>query len=62
MRRVAELLMVLAAVFGLIGLFFGRASWLGMNRHSIPLWQLLEAIAFALLVIGVLMRNRVNRG
>jgi hypothetical protein len=62
MRRVAELLIVLAVVFGLIGLFFGRASWLGMNSHSIPLWKLLEAIAFALLVAGVVMRNRFNRG
>ena len=62
MRRVARLLMLLAAVFGLIGLFFGRASWIGMSSHSIPLRQLLEAIAFALLVAGVVMRNRVNRG
>lgn len=61
MRKIATLLMILAVGFGLGGQFFGRASWMGMSSHSIPIWLLLEALALAMLIISFAIRVRATR-
>lgn len=54
--RIAGLLIFISLVFGLAGLFFGRASWIGKNARSIPVWLLLEGLALVLLIFAVAIR------
>ncbi len=56
MRMVGTMLAIFGVGFGIAGLFFGRASWVGVNGHSIPVWMLLEALATMLLIPSVAIR------
>jgi hypothetical protein len=62
MRRIARLLIILAVGLALGGLFFGRASWIGMNSLSVPVWIMLELVALAAFAAGVAIHIRVSRG
>jgi hypothetical protein len=52
MRVLGLTLVLLGVGFGLAGLFFGRASWVGMNNHSMPTWLLWEILAVILVMLG----------
>ena len=52
MRIIGLVVIFLGVGIGVIGLFFGRASWIGLNNHSIPTWVLLEVLAVMLLILG----------
>jgi hypothetical protein len=56
MRIFGLTLILLGLSFGLIGLLFGRASWMGLNHHSMPTWLLWEIVAFILLILGLGIR------
>ena len=56
MRIVGSVLILLGALSGLIGCFFGRASWFGINSRSIPTWVLWEILAAFLLILGAVVR------
>ncbi len=60
MRTIAGLLIIFSLVFGLAGLFFGRAAWIGKNTRSIPIWVLLEVLTIALLIFGIATHIRVS--
>ncbi len=44
--------MSFALGFGAFGLFFGHASWMGLNNCSVTTWQLVDVIALVLLIGG----------
>jgi hypothetical protein len=56
MRVAALTLIVLAIGFGLTGFLFGRASWVGVNQHSMPTWLLWEILALLSLILGLGIR------
>ena len=56
MRLLGYALSLVGVGFGLAGLFFGRASWLGLNGRSVPTWVLLEIAAFVFLALGLGIR------
>lgn len=56
MRILGVMLVLLGVGVGLAGLLFGRASWAGVNQHSIPVWLLLEILACVLLILGLGIR------
>jgi len=56
MRILGSVLIFLGAGFGLAGCFFGRASWVGLNDRSVPMWVLCELIAALLLLLGLVVR------
>jgi len=62
MRRANALLMIAAACFALFGAVFGRASWIGINNHSIATWQFLELIAFVLFTSSLAIEIPTKRG
>jgi len=54
MRNLGYLLICLGILCGIIGLLFGRASWLGVNSFTVPTWILWEILAAVLVIGGVL--------
>jgi hypothetical protein len=56
MRILGSALIVLGGLSALIGCFFGRASWVGVNSRSAPTWVLWESLAAFLLILGLVVR------
>lgn len=60
------MLAIFGAGFATAGICFGRASWVGVNGHSVPVWLLLESLAAILLLLSlathfIMQRTRVVR-
>ena len=60
MPAIAGLLTIFGLVFGLPGLFFGRAAWFGRNSRTIPVRLLLEMLALVVLILGIATRVSVS--
>ncbi len=55
MRIIGYVLSFVGVASALAGVLFGHASWVGLNGHSVPTWKLLEFVAGALLVLGLMI-------
>ncbi len=60
MRAITGLLIIFSLVFGLAGLFFGRATWIGRNSRTIPVRFLLEVLALVVFIFGIATRISVS--
>ena len=56
MRMKAKILFLAGLGLCLTGLFFGRASWVGVNNHSIATWFLMEWVGAILVISGLALR------